>query len=157
MRLVKYILLLFICSIFAPFTQAQSPKTKVQKKDKDCGCPFDNMKLDESFYNEPLFTADKKPSYVGGNDALYNYTNRLIQNPAKNEEDSSKYNIFCVFVVEKDGSITHPEIVHHSDSIFEKEAIRLITTMPKWNPGRLDNKPVRCWHSISLFFGHPEK
>lgn len=160
----KYSLLTFYISIFClggfAYSQTMPPqkaKAITQKKEKSCGCPFDNFALDETFYNEPLFTADEKPSFVGGESALKDYIQKLIQNPAKNAADSSKYHVFCLFVVEKNGFISHPQILHHSDSIFEQEALRLLNTMPKWIPGRIQGKPARCWHSINFFFGYPAK
>jgi hypothetical protein len=154
------LLLCVLCLGESAYTQtspSQKSKPTTQKKAKSCGCPFDNFALDEAFYNEPLFTADEKPSFTGGETALKEYTQRLLQNPAKNADDSSKYYVFCLFVVEKDGLITHPKILHHSDSIFEQESLRLLSTMPKWVPGKINGSPARCWHSINLFFGYPAK
>lgn len=150
----------FFClggTTYSQTTNPQQTKPTTHKKEKNCGCPFDNLALDETFYNEPLFTADEKPSFVGGETALRRYIGRLIQNPAKNAADSSKHHIFCLFVVEKDGLISHPQILHHSDSIFEHETLRLLSTMPKWIPGKINGEPARCWHSINLFFGYPAK
>lgn len=149
---------LIICLFFiGKIAFAQAPHSKKPTTAKSCGCPFDNLALDETFYNEPLFTADEKPSFVGGEAALRKYIERLIQNPAKNAADSSKYNVFCLFVVEKDGLISHPQILHHSDSIFEHETLRLLSTMPKWIPGKIEGNPARCWHSITIYFGYPAK
>lgn len=134
----------------------QSPVVKENTKKKTCGCPFDNLDLDSSFYDTPLFTADEQPSFKGGNVALNKYIKRLIQNPAKNASDSSKYMVFVLFVVEKDGKITNPTIVHHSDSIFEQEALRFVSTMPKWQPGKINGEMVRCWHRVILYFGYRE-
>lgn len=156
----KFIFLFFISFSFIALAQTgqlEKTKTSEQKKEKNCGCPFDNVDLPESFFDEPLFTADEKPTFRGGEDALKRYTERLIQNPAKDANDSSRYNVFCLFVVEKNGSITHPKILHHSDSIFEYEAVRFIKTMPNWIPGRIAGEPVRCWHNINLYFGYPSE
>ncbi|MBN1462948.1 MAG: energy transducer TonB [Paludibacteraceae bacterium] len=162
MKLFHYttLIILLHCISFANYTFSQSPKTTTEKSkkttvNKNCGCPYDDIELDDTFYDEPLFNADIKPSFVGGNEALKKYAKRLIQNPAKNPSDSSKHSVFCLFVVEEDGSISHPKIIHHSDSIFDKEALRFVETMPKWIPGRIDGKPARCWHSINLYFGYP--
>jgi len=130
----------------------QKPKVK-----KSCGCPMDNIALEEKLDDEPLFIAEVSPAFVGGDIALRKYSERLIQNPALNASDSLKYTVLYHFIVEKDGSITHPEIIHHSDSIFESEALRFINTMPKWVPAKQDGKPVRCWHNINLYFGYPKK
>ncbi len=124
------------------------------KKEKGCGCPYDQVELDNSFFDEPLFTAEEKPHFSGGDPALKIYIERLIQHPAKNATDSAKYHVFSLFVVEKDGTITHPTILHPSDSIFNHEAQRFIETMPKWIPGRTNGEAVRCWHSIKLYFGY---
>jgi hypothetical protein len=156
-KLYKYIALSLGISVFIVFTAGLSAQEKASgKTTKSCGCPFDNVKVDGSFYDEPLYTAEVTPSFPGGETALKKYMNRLIQNPAKNLHDSTTYQVYCLFVVEKNGTISHPKILRQSDSIFNAEALRFVATMPRWNPGKIDGETVRCWHGITIYFGYPE-
>jgi len=59
-------------------------------------------------------------------------------------------------VVEKDGSVTHPVIVHSNEPITDKEALRVMEIMPRWIPGMHKGKPVRCRYTIPVTFRRPD-
>ena len=56
------------------------------------------------------------------------------------------------FVVEKDGSITNVKILRGIDPELNKEAVRVISAMPKWKPGEQRGKPVRCKFTVPVMF-----
>ncbi|MGM9797314.1 MAG: energy transducer TonB [Parabacteroides sp.] len=57
------------------------------------------------------------------------------------------------FVVEKDGAISHIEVVKPLDPDLDAEAIRVTATMPRWTPGFQNDKAVRCRYTIPVTFG----
>ena len=60
------------------------------------------------------------------------------------------------FVVDKDGSITDVKVVRSLDPMLDKEAVRLVKSMPKWTPGKLNGSPVRVKYILPLSFSLEE-
>ena len=56
------------------------------------------------------------------------------------------------FVVEKDGSIGEVKVARSVDSDLDKEAVRLVKTLPDFIPGRQDGEPVRVWYTMPVNF-----
>ena len=56
------------------------------------------------------------------------------------------------FVIEKDGSITDVKVLRGVDPALDKEAIRVIKSMPKWKPGKQRGKPVRVSFNLPITF-----
>ena len=56
------------------------------------------------------------------------------------------------FVVDKDGSITDVKVVRSLDPMLDKEAVRLVKSMPKWTPGKLNGSPVRVKYILPISF-----
>lgn len=96
--------------------------------------------------------ADKMPSFPGGNAACVNYLVDNIYYPTycKNHGISGKVTV--AFVVEKNGKITHPKIVSGVHEELDNEAIRVISSMPRWEPGTNEGVPVRVWQSLVISF-----
>ena len=61
------------------------------------------------------------------------------------------------FVVERNGSISSAKIVRSVDPALDKEALRVISSMPKWNPGKKNGVPVRVKYTIPVTFKLPNK
>ena len=60
--------------------------------------------------------------------------------------------VFVKFVVEKDGRITNAQVLRPEDPVLDKEAIRLVESMPRWIPGKQDGKPVRVSYVVPVNF-----
>lgn len=120
-----------------------------------CGCPYTLNEQRFAMEEELSLYVDKHASFKGGDLALRRFENWLMQNPAKDKADSTNYNVLCRFIVEHDGSLTHIELLTHSEKQFDEEAYKIIKAMPKWNPALKEGKPVRSWVLHKLFFGYP--
>ena len=97
-------------------------------------------------------TAEKMPSFPGGNAACVNYLVDNIYYPPYCRDQGISGKVTVAFVVEKDGKITHPKIVNGVHEELDKEAMRVILNMPLWNPGFNDGVPVRVWQSLVISF-----
>lgn len=60
--------------------------------------------------------------------------------------------VYVTFIVEKDGSIGGVMPLNKAPKILEKEALRVISSMPKWSPGMKNGKPVRCYYQVPIKF-----
>ena len=156
-RILPIYILCFFCSLTTLNAETKGNKSPVTMTDPTCGCPYtiaEQQEAKEEAEEELILHADTVASFRGGEQALKQYEERLIQNPAVNASDSTKYSILCKFIVERNGKTSHVDLLNHSDKIFEEEATRFIETMPLWNPAKKDNRPIRSWHSLRLFFGY---
>ena len=97
--------------------------------------------LDE---NAVFMVVEKMPEFPGGQQALFNYLSKHVNYPKAAQEQAIEGRVICQFIVEKDGSINNVTVVRTSgNESLDKEAIRVIQSMPKWKPGLMQGKPVR--------------
>lgn len=75
-----------------------------------------------------------------------------VKYPVIARENGIQGKVYVQFVIEKDGSITDVKVVRGVDSSLDKEAVRVVSMMPKWKPGRQRNKPVRVSYTLPINF-----
>lgn len=95
---------------------------------------------------------DKKPSFPGGEQKLYEFLSKNITYPQMAKQANIQGKVFIQFVVEKDGSITNVKVMRGIGSGCDKEAERVIKKMPKWSPGWKDGLTVRTRFNIPVFY-----
>lgn len=92
------------------------------------------------------------PEYPGGQKALFAYLSENIRYPQIAKENKIEGRVIVGFVVEKDGSISNVEVVRSVDPSLDKEALRVIKSMPRWKPGKIRGKPVRVKYRVPVNF-----
>lgn len=92
------------------------------------------------------------PEFPGGTSALMKYLSGNIKYPTISQEIGSEGRVIVQFVVDKDGTITNPVVVRGIDAHLDKEALRVISAMPKWKPGRQNHKAVRVKYTVPVVF-----
>jgi len=95
---------------------------------------------------------EKMPSFPGGDAALFKFLGDNVKYPVIAQENGVQGRVICQFVVNKDGSIVDVEVVRSVDPSLDKEAIRVIKSMPKWSPGQQRGKPVRVKYTLPVNF-----
>ena len=95
---------------------------------------------------------EEMPQYPGGPQALFKFLGENVQYPAEAEKAGIQGRVIATFVVEKDGSISQPTIVKSVDPLLDAEAIRVISAMPNWIPGKQNGKVVRVKYTVPLSF-----
>ena len=99
-----------------------------------------------------LFEMAEVPEFPGGTDALLEFMRKNIKYPAEAREKDIQGRVLVTFIVNKDGSLTEPEVVKSVDPLLDAEALRLISVMPKWKPGTQRGKPVRTKFTLPVNF-----
>ncbi len=99
---------------------------------------------------------DRKPEFPGGFDVCIKYLAVNVKYPKEAAKRKIQGRVIVDFVVNKDGSITDVNVVKPVHYLLDEEAVRVVKTMPKWNPGILDGKPVRVKYSLPITFRIPE-
>lgn len=107
--------------------------------------PKDVVEEDNSVHN--LAGIEVKPDFPGGIDKFYKFVGKNYQVP---EEEGLKGKVFVSFVVEKDGSLTDIKVIRDIGYGTGKEAIRVLKSCPKWNPGEQNGKKVRVLYSLPI-------
>lgn len=95
---------------------------------------------------------EEMPQYPGGPQALFKFLGENVQYPVEAEKAGIQGRVIATFVVEKDGSISQPTIVKSVDPLLDAEAIRVISAMPNWIPGKQNGKVVRVKYTVPLSF-----
>ncbi len=95
---------------------------------------------------------EQMPSFPGGQSALLQYLSSNIKYPVVAEENGVQGRVIVTFVVEKDGSITDVRVVKSVDPSLDKEAQRVVKSMPKWIPGKQNGSAVRVKYTVPVTF-----
>ena len=95
---------------------------------------------------------DEPPSFPGGDAAQIAFLSNNLRYPAVAMEQGIQGRVVTQFVVDKDGSITDVKVVRSLDPMLDKEAVRLVKSMPKWTPGKLNGSPVRVKYILPISF-----
>ena len=95
---------------------------------------------------------DEMPSFPGGGAAMLNYINSNLKYPVVAEENGIQGRVILTFVIDKDGSVTDVKVVKSVDPSLDKEAKRIIESMPNWIPGREKGVLVKTKHTVPVQF-----
>ncbi len=101
----------------------------------------------------PFKDVGEKPSFNGGdaNDFSRWVCEHLVYpEEARNANISGR--VTLKFVIEIDGSVTGVEVLRGADPVLDKEAVRVVSSSPKWTPGKIDGKPVRVAYVFPVLF-----
>lgn len=96
--------------------------------------------------------AEEMPQFPGGPSALFQYLSESIKYPEEAEKNGIEGRVILTFIVETDGSISNVNIVKSVDPSLDAEAIRVVATMPRWSPGRMDGSAVRVKYTVPVTF-----
>ena len=100
-----------------------------------------------------FMVVESMPEFPGGQQALFKYLAENVKYPVIAQENGIQGRVICQFVVNKDGSIVEVVAVRSSgEASLDKEAIRVIKSMPKWKPGKQRGKPVRVKYTVPVNF-----
>jgi tonB family C-terminal domain len=92
------------------------------------------------------------PSFPGGQGALIQYLNSHVKYPVVAQENGIQGRVTISFVVERDGSITDVKVARSVDPSLDKEAARVVSSMPRWTPGKQNGSAVRVKFNVPVVF-----
>ena len=107
--------------------------------------PANAIVEDNNIYNTAGI--EVKPDFPGGLEKFYKFVANNYRTP---EEEGLKGKVFITFVVEKDGSLTDIKVIRDIGYGTGKEAIRVLKSSPRWNPGEQNGKKVRVLYSLPI-------
>ena len=102
--------------------------------------------------NKVFDVVEQMPSFPGGPSALMAYLSSHVKYPAVAEENGIQGRVTVQFVVEKDGSVTDVKTMKSVDPSLDREAERVVRSMPKWIPGKQNGSAVRVKYFVPVVF-----
>lgn len=102
--------------------------------------------------NKVFDVVEQMPSFPGGPSALMKYLSENTRYPVVAQENGVQGRVVVSFVVEKDGHITDVKVVRSVDPSLDKEAARVVKSMPSWIPGKQNGSAVRVKYNVPVSF-----
>ncbi len=99
-----------------------------------------------------LAAVQEQPEFPGGMAKMYQYLQSNTKYPDMEFDAGIQGKVFVEFVVEKDGDISDVKVRRGVSPGLDKEAVRAVKSMPKWNPGKMNGKPVKVRFTIPVDF-----
>jgi TonB family protein len=98
------------------------------------------------------FIAEKMPQYPGGDFELMGDISHQVRYPAAARTNHTEGNVVVSFIINREGKLTNPRIVRGIGNGCEEEALRVISQLKTWSPGKVKGKPVRVQMSVPVRF-----
>lgn len=95
-------------------------------------------------------SVEHMPQFPGGEAALMKYIKSHLQKPQTEEKISGS--VILQFVVQSDGSIGEVKVVRSLHPDYDKEAVRVVKSLPKFSPGRQNGQAVAVWYTLPVIF-----
>lgn len=124
-------------------------KKKVKDKDGNVVGVGKQAQVDENGIHT---VCDQMPTFPGGMAECMKFLSKNIDYPEDCEKAGVQGRVIVQFVVDKEGNITEPKVVRGIHESLDKEALRVIKMMPKWEPGKEDGKPVNVKYTVPIAF-----
>ena len=105
--------------------------------------------IDENFI---FISAEEPAEFPGGEGALLRWITENMVYPTIAQENGISGRVSCQFVVEPDGSVSNVEVIRPLNQYLDREAVRVLSKLPKFKPGKQRGKPVRVRYSVPVRF-----
>ena len=131
---------------FSIYSETFSNKIKITT-DEDI-----NVKVKHQNNDTVYQVVDQKPEFPGGMEAMMQYVVDNIKYPQDAINEGKSGRVFVSFVVEKDGSISNVKVMKGICESIDKEAVRVVSSMPRWYAGMHKGEPVRVSYTLPIKF-----
>lgn len=107
---------------------------------------------EEEISNEVFFTVEEMPEFPGGERALVRFLTSSVRYPVVARENGIQGTVIVTFVIEKEGEVADVEILRSIDPALDREALRVVNSLPRWKPGKQRGRPVRVSFRVPIAF-----
>lgn len=133
-------------------SEAQSDAKKRNQVIEEVKVAFEPKAKPQNDHIIDMAMVEQKPSFPGGDAALYKWLSNQIMYPSDASEAGIQGKVIVSFVIEKDGSISLAQVVRKKHPSLDAEALRVVKKMPKWTPGRNNGQTVRVKYNLPVTF-----
>ncbi|MCC6936780.1 MAG: TonB family protein [Flavobacteriales bacterium] len=107
----------------------------------------------EDAVDEPIFSiVEEMPAFPGGETELFKYLGKTVVYPQMAQDAMISGVVYMTFIVEENGKVNDPKVVRGIGGGCDQEAIRVVKSMPVWEPGKQRGKPVRVQYNLPIRF-----
>ena len=119
-----------------------APVQTVQKNDVPQSKPADDNKVFDVVEQQPTFSGGDVRAWIASH----------VQYPPVAAENNVQGRVVIGFIIERDGSVSNVQVLRGVDPSLDKEAVRVVKSMPKWNPGKQNGSTVRVKYNVPVVF-----
>lgn len=128
---------------------------EIEDSESDEDIAIDLSQLDdEEVSGDPLpfYVLEDKPEFPGGDAALLKYINKNVHYPVICQENGVQGTVTISFVIDEKGKVTNVKSLRSPDPNLEREAVRVVKTLPNWKPGKQRGRPVKVSFMVPVRF-----
>ncbi|MDX8339563.1 energy transducer TonB [Draconibacterium sp. IB214405] len=107
---------------------------------------------EEEEVDEIFVIVEEAPEFPGGTRALYQYINSHVRYPVIAQENGIQGKVYIKFVVDESGNVADAEVLRPVETSLDKEALRVINSLPRFKPGKQRGKPVKVYYNAQITF-----
>ena len=130
----------------------QKPAVKSRRKEDSGSILYGDIPAGLNSTDDVFDVVEQMPSFPGGQTALMQWLNDNIHYPVVAADNGVQGRVIIQFVVEKDGSVSGVTVAKSVDPSLDKEAQRVVKSMPKWSPGKQNGSAVRVMYTVPVTF-----
>lgn len=121
---------------------------------EDTEVDFSDLAMDEEEAEDApvFFIVEEMPEFPGGEEALRKFIATSVKYPVIAQENGIQGRVYVSFVVNTKGKVTDVKIARGVDPNLDKEAIRVVNSMPPWKPGKQRGKAVKVSYTVPINF-----
>jgi len=123
--------------------------------DESVEVDFTNIDYDygeERDEGEVFMIVEEMPEFPGGTAALQKYLAESVKYPVIAQENGIQGRVYVQFVINSKGEVTNATVLRGVDPSLDREALRVVQSMPNWKPGKQRNRPVRVSYTVPINF-----
>ncbi len=123
------------------------------ESEEDFEVDFSDLEVEEEDSDDQIFmVVEDMPEFPGGTAALLKYISKNVIYPVICQENGIQGMVSVSFVVDEKGEVINVKAFHGSDPNLEREAIRVVKSLPKWKPGKQRGRAVKVSYSVPVRF-----
>ena len=100
----------------------------------------------------PFYSLEDKPEFPGGERALLTYLASSVKYPVIAAENGIQGTVILSFVISKTGKVEKVQVIRGVDTLIDREAIRVVSSMPNWKPGKQGTRYVAVSYQVPIKF-----
>lgn len=123
--------------------------------DENAEIEFQEVEVEEEVVEEEtevFMIVEQMPVFPGGDEALRRFLATEVKYPVIAQENGIQGRVFVSFVINKNGEVTDVKVARPFDPNLDKEAVRVVKSMPKWQPGMQRGRAVRVSYTVPINF-----
>lgn len=97
-------------------------------------------------------TVEQMPQFPGGDAEMMKYINKHLEYPIEAMENNIQGLVVVQFVVTRSGKVGEIKVVRGKTPCLDKEALRVVSTLPDFIPGRMNGQTVNVWYTLPISF-----